>query len=439
MLFLLQMPTFLGVYYECPFKTIGDFGYNDVLFLKRPEIRHKCDHLIDATLRVRIRSFLSPGTFTPGPTFFHPQSQVDRVFEHDVFTANQSRCIDPHKVVCDSSPPPNPLYAIADQMVSLNKPIVKLDKRSVAAEETSPQVHQLPKAGAHNSDDHQIVVPQDGVYLLIVKVTGEEGKFFDLDVDIEMKGPHGYLSAADHPLLYFYAFMCVIYVSFATYWMIVSAMRWRDLLRIQFWIGGVIFLGMMEKAVFYAEYSAVNSTGKSMRSAMLFAELVSCLKRTLARMLVIIVSLGFGIVKPRLGSMFHRVVGIGCLYFFLSATESVLRVYNPKNDLTNQTLLAGIPLAVLDSMICWWVFNSLVQTTRTLRVRSNAVKLNLYTQFTNCLIYSVIGKKVSFLITFVLQYNTGICAFSFHIFHYLADPFPQIDSLPHRMEQAVDG
>ncbi len=33
----------------------------------------------------------------------------------------------------------------------------------------------------------------------------------------------------------------------------------------------------------------------------LSAEVISCAKRTLARMLVIIVSLGFGIVKPRLG------------------------------------------------------------------------------------------------------------------------------------------
>ena len=34
----------------------------------------------------------------------------------------------------------------------------------------------------------------------------------------------------------------------------------------------------------------------------LSAEIISCAKRTLARMLVIIVSLGFGIVKPRLGT-----------------------------------------------------------------------------------------------------------------------------------------
>lgn len=53
---------------------------------------------------------------------------------------------------------------------------------------------------------------------------------------------------------------------------------------------------MIEKAVFYFEYSNINNTGTSqMKGAILFAELVSCLKRTLSRMLVLIVSLGYGI------------------------------------------------------------------------------------------------------------------------------------------------
>lgn len=56
------------------------------------------------------------------------------------------------------------------------------------------------------------------------------------------------------------------------------------------------------------------------------AELVSCLKRTLARMLIIIVSVGFGVVKPRLGSTLHQVVGVGFVYFVLSSIESIMRV-----------------------------------------------------------------------------------------------------------------
>ena len=73
-----------------------------------------------------------------------------------------------------------------------------------------------------------------------------------------------------------------------------------------------------------------------------------CLNFLYFRMLVIIVSLGFGIVKPRLGPTLHRVVGIGGLYFVIASTEAWLRVVKPKNDLSSTTLFAGIPLAVID-------------------------------------------------------------------------------------------
>ncbi len=46
-----------------------------------------------------------------------------------------------------------------------------------------------------------------------------------------------------------------------------------------------------------AEYESINRSGETVKIAMLIAETISCFKRSLARMLVIIVSLGFGIVK----------------------------------------------------------------------------------------------------------------------------------------------
>ena len=55
-------------------------------------------------------------------------------------------------------------------------------------------------------------------------------------------------------------------------------------------------------------------------------------------------------------------------------------------------MYALIPLTVLDVALCWWVFSSLVQTTRTLRIRKNVIKLTLYRHFTNTLIFTVIGE-----------------------------------------------
>ena len=84
-------------------------------------------------------------------------------------------------------------------------------------------------------------------------------------------------------------------------WIVFGAIHWKDLLRVQFWIGAVIGMGLIEQAVFLGEYEQVNRTGLLYQWAEMTAEFISILKRTLARCLVLIVSLGYGLVKPRLG------------------------------------------------------------------------------------------------------------------------------------------
>lgn len=59
----------------------------------------------------------------------------------------------------------------------------------------------------------------------------------------------------------FFMVMCIVYVLFGALWLFWCACYWRDLLRIQFWIGAVIILGMLEKAVFYSEYQSIRYKG----------------------------------------------------------------------------------------------------------------------------------------------------------------------------------
>uniref|UniRef100_A0A8C5DTN2 Transmembrane protein 87A-like n=1 Tax=Gouania willdenowi TaxID=441366 RepID=A0A8C5DTN2_GOUWI len=186
-----------------------------------------------------------------------------------------------------------------------------------------------------------------------------------------MKGPHDYISATEWPLSVFYMVMCIVYVLMAVLWLLLSSCYWRDLLRIQFWIGGVIFLGMLEKAVYYAEFQRIQYDGMSVQGAVVFGELLSAVKRTLARVLVIIASLGYGIVKPRLGALLHRVVGVALLYLILSMVEGTLRV----NTVSH----------------CFYL---LAQTMKLLRLRRNVVKLSLYRHFTNTLIFAVIASVI---------------------------------------------
>ncbi|XP_021389173.2 transmembrane protein 87A isoform X2 [Lonchura striata] len=260
---------------------------------------------------------------------------------------------------------------------------------------------------------------RDGPYIFIVQIKKDstarlkrterttpssyQSKLFTMTV--ELKGPYEYLSLADYPLMIFFMVMCIVYVFFGVLWLAWSACYWRDLLRIQFWIGAVIFLGMLEKAVFYAEFQNIRYTGESVQGAVILAELLSAVKRSLARTLVIIVSLGYGIVKPRLGVTLHKVVMAGALYLLFSGMEGVLRVTGAQNDLAS---LAFIPLAFLDTALCWWIFISLTQTMKLLKLRRNVVKLSLYRHFTNTLILAV-AASIVFIIWTTMKFRLVDC------------------------------
>ncbi|XP_028392984.1 transmembrane protein 87A-like [Dendronephthya gigantea] len=248
----------------------------------------------------------------------------------------------------------------------------------------------------------------DGNYFLIISVKEGVLDGVKLQVKVDMKMNTGYLSAAEWPLLPFYGAMSLVYLAYGVVWLIVSACQWRELLRIQFWIGGVIALGMLEKAIFFSEYNNVNNTGVPAHGLVVLALVLSCIKRTLSRILIIIVSMGFGIVKPRLGSALHRVLGVGCLYFVLSIVEGFYREHSVKADVNRKQMIASVPLSVLDAVICWWIFMSLLQTMRTLRIRKNLVKLSLYRHFTNILVVSVIA-SVAFMAWMIKAHNFNSC------------------------------
>ncbi|KAM3875043.1 transmembrane protein 87A [Diretmus argenteus] len=253
---------------------------------------------------------------------------------------------------------------------------------------------------------------EDGPYMFILHIrelsSTATAKPWSIQLQISMLGPHDYISASEWPLMVFYMVMCIVYVLLAVLWLVLSACYWRDLLRIQFWIGGVIFLGMLEKAVYYAEFQSIRYDGLSVQGALVFAEVLSAVKRTLARVLVIIASLGYGIVKPRLGALLHRVVGVGLLYLIFSIIEGILRVNADRGDNTSSRLLCDIVLAFTDSCVVWWIFVSLAQTMKLLRLRRNVVKLSLYRHFTNTLIFAVIA-SVIFIIWTTKTFKMSKC------------------------------
>ncbi|CAF4576773.1 unnamed protein product, partial [Rotaria sp. Silwood2] len=333
--------------------------------------------------------------------------------EQRTFTARQSDCdysgtnlfIEEYSDIIIPEITPEQAILLRSQQTTKNKNKNKRNRRD-NDDVSSHLVNSL------RSSTGTLLTWADGYYLIEIyspEKSGSDSSGLDVDVIVSMKNHRGgYITADEYPALVFYGVMCAIYALFALVWCIWCAFYWKELLKIQFSIGGVVLIGMIEKSAFLAEYDTLNRNGYKVHYAIVTAEVLSCLKRTVSRMLVIIVALGYGIVKPRLGPLKQKILAIGILYFGIATTEAVLRI-NTKNDETNnKILISRIPLAIIDALIYYWIFTSLVATTRTLRLKNNLLKLNVYRHFTNTILFAIVA-SILFMIWSLKSHFFTIC------------------------------
>ena len=250
--------------------------------------------------------------------------------------------------------------------------------------------------------------PHTGTYYRVVNIT-KTGSFYIgwyiqaiqggsvspdyITLTIKAKDKHGYLEGKDYPLVLFYGLMSGVYALLTLIWLLVCGYHWRDILQVQLWIGGLLILSMIEMSVYCNKYMQVNNGYRVADALVVFGELLSTFKHGLSRVLVLVICMGFGIVKPKLGSSKHLVFALGLAYcLFLSIDSIYERIVAPYKPMTmRQQLYAFIPRAVINAIMIWWIIVSLVSTIRTLRLRRNVIKLSLYRHFSNCLIFAIVS------------------------------------------------
>ncbi|XP_038066885.1 transmembrane protein 87A-like isoform X2 [Patiria miniata] len=174
----------------------------------------------------------------------------------------------------------------------LTKPLLKRSPDELTSEPPTETPTELPNGRVTR-------IPQPGRYWVVVRLTPRPLLPTKLQVTltINMRNPSGYLSAFQAPLLPFYAVMCGFYSVLLIIWLVLLSLQWQNLLGIQFWIGGVMLLGLLVMAISCALFKTVDDYGVAMPGAAVVAELISCSKRSVARMLTLSVSLGHGVTR----------------------------------------------------------------------------------------------------------------------------------------------
>ncbi|ONK66075.1 uncharacterized protein A4U43_C06F3900 [Asparagus officinalis] len=205
------------------------------------------------------------------------------------------------------------------------------------------------------------------------------------------KNPTGYLPGRMAPLMNFYGFMSLAFVILAVFWFSQYAKFWREVLPLQNCVTLVIALGMFEMTLWYFEYVEFNKTGIRPRGITFWAVTFGTIKRTVARVVMLMVSMGFGVVRPTLGGLTSKVMMLGGTFFLASEVLELVENVGAVSDLSGKArLFLVLPVALLDAFFILWIFTSLSKTLDKLQARRLMAKLDVYRKFTNALGVAVI-------------------------------------------------
>ncbi|KAI6670244.1 hypothetical protein NL676_005129 [Syzygium grande] len=238
---------------------------------------------------------------------------------------------------------------------------------------------------------HTVEINRTGMYYLYFMFCDPELKDLSVSGTTVGKNPQGYLPGKITPLMTFFGLMSLAYLVLGLIWFLQFVKRWKDVIQLHYQITAVIGLGMCEMAFWYFEYTNFNSTGYRPMGVTVWAVTFSADKKTVSHMVLLVVSMGYGVVKPTLGSITPIVLVLGIAYFVASEALELYEHLGNINDFSGKArIFLVLPVTLLDACFILWIFSSLSKTLEKLQIRRSVAKLGLYRKFTNCLAVSVL-------------------------------------------------
>ena len=259
---------------------------------------------------------------------------------------------------------------------------------------------------------HDIKV--SGVYILIFASCGESAAPVLLNGKIDSMDPYGYLPADLFGNMPFFILLMCCYTLLAVYWSAVCLRHYDQMIPVQYWISVLLVMGMVETTAMYSHYEHWNFSGTASVGMLTTGLFFGIFKRTLSRITIVLLSLGYGIVKPSVGEDMQRVLQLGVAYFVVSFCYVLVTMFPAQHKQTGEgedvdylSLLVFF-LAAIDTVFYVWIIQSINALLITLAARQQGLKYLLYRNFRAVLFLSLFCAAVWGLYCGIVIFdNTG--------------------------------
>ncbi|KAL1954166.1 hypothetical protein VTO42DRAFT_1574 [Malbranchea cinnamomea] len=209
---------------------------------------------------------------------------------------------------------------------------------------------------------------------------------------VSFRNAYGELAATQIPKLPFYGTLTIIYAVIAVFWAFLYVQHRHDILPVQNYITAILVFLIVEQLMTWGFYDYQNRHGSNAFSKVLMTivAILNAGRNSFSFFLLLIVCMGYGVVKPSLGRTMIYVRILAIAHFVFGVIYAVASLTISPDSAGPLVLLVVLPLAATLTAFYIWTLNSLSATLKDLVDRKQRVKAMMYKKLWWCILGSII-------------------------------------------------
>lgn len=254
-------------------------------------------------------------------------------------------------------------------------------------------------------------VKRTGYYCVSTAAYANKENEFDYTGVVEFRNAFGELPAAQIAKLPFYAAITIVYAFVAMGWGVLYWMNRRDILAVQNYITAILVFLVIEMFMTWLFYDYQNRHGLNAgaKALLVVVSVLSAARNSFSFFLLLIVCMGYGVVKPELGKTMWYVRALAITHFVFGVIYAIASLAVTPENAGPLVLLVVLPLAGTLTAFYIWTLNSLNHTMKDLMERKQTIKAAMYRKLWWCILISIVVIFIFFFVnswTFAGQSNT---------------------------------
>jgi len=257
--------------------------------------------------------------------------------------------------------------------------------------------------GAHEMRVSNALIEESettGNFVMVMANCNEYGRTVSVSGTYVWKSKGGFLPGDLFGEMYFYEMLVILYVLLLSWYGIMMYKNQDNVIPIQKWIVITMFIGLMETFFKAGDLWVWNEDGVRFWFAMYFGVILGVAKRAIARCLVLMVSLGWGVVRDTLDDQMKKITILGALYVGVSIARDIFAIiavvdvqkisFDEEEELFDIVTILTFVVAAIDVTFYMWILDALNGTMQYLENMNQNIKLLRYLRLRLILLLSIL-------------------------------------------------